>query len=134
MSFIVIDAEEYILKIHDDNYLEFIIKEGATLDVRVALEAKQIVEEYRPGIKFFVLAEGMNFFNITKEARELSATESFVSQAEAVAFLTTSISMIFLAEMYKNISKPPVKTKIFHTRDNARDWLKGQVQERAMIA
>lgn len=124
MSFIVIDADEYILKIHDDNFLEYIIKDGVTLDAKVIHETKQIVEEYKPGVKFFVLAEGEGFFNITKEARELSATREFSSHMAAVAFHTPNPSLMYLGEMYNSMNKLTVTTKIFHSRYNAHEWLK----------
>lgn len=132
MSFIVIDAEEYILKIHEDNFLEFTIKEGVTIDVEVILEAKKIVEEYKPGVKFFVLSEGAGFFNVTMEARKLSATKEFSSHLASIAFYTTNLSLIFLGEMYNNINKPAVRTKIFHSRYSAHEWLKGQMADFAV--
>jgi hypothetical protein len=129
MTFISIEAEEYILKIHNDNFLEFIIREEAVLDVRVALEAKKIVEEYRPGIRFYVLAEGMGFFNVTKEARELSACKEYSSHMAAVAFHTTNPSMVFLGDLYNSINKPAVITKVFHSRYSAREWLQERMTE-----
>jgi hypothetical protein len=129
MSFISIEADEYILKIHDDNFLEFIIREDAVLDVRVALEVKKIVEEYRPGVKFYVLAEGMGFFNVTKEARELSASVEFSSHMACVAFHTNNPSVVFLGELYNSINKPAVSTRVFHSRYSAREWLQEKMAE-----
>lgn len=129
MSFIVIDADEYTLKIHHDNFLEYIIKDGVTLDARVIHETKQIVEQYKPGVKFFVLAEGEGSFNITPEAKDLSATHEFSSHMAAVAFHTSNLTLIYLGEMYNSMNKLTVKTKIFHSRYNAHEWLKDLMME-----
>ena len=130
MSFIVIEAEEYTLNIHDDDFLECIIKEGVTVDVRVIEEIKKMIEEYKPGVRFYVLSEGIGFFNITKEAKELSATKEFSNHLAAIAFFTTNLSLIFMGEMYNSINKPAVTTKIFHSRYSAHEWLKTQMEER----
>ena len=134
MSFIVIEAEEYTLKIHDDNLLEFIVKEGALLDVRVVTEVKKIVEEYRPGVRFYVLSEGVGFFNVTREAKELSATAEFSSHMAAVAFHSTNPTMILIGEMYNSINKPAVLTKLFYSRYSAMEWLQKKMSEEMAAA
>ncbi len=130
MSFIVIEADEYILKIHQSNFLEFIVKEGSTIDVDVLMEARKIVKEYKPDSKVFVLAEGEDFFTITKEARELLASRVFTSHISSIAFFSTNLSLIFMGQMYNNINKPAVELKIFHSRYSANEWLTDLMHER----
>ncbi|MFL5764773.1 MAG: hypothetical protein ACJ77K_12590 [Bacteroidia bacterium] len=132
MSFIVIEGEAYILKIHDDNFLEFIVKEDALMDTSVANEVSRILSEYRPGVKYFVLAEGQGVFKVTKELRELCASEVFSAGTYAVAFHTTNPSMKLLGELYININKPVVPTRIFYSRQSAWEWLQEKMAE-AMV-
>jgi hypothetical protein len=128
MSYQTIETKKYILRIHDKNdLLEYIVKEGVTIDVEDCLEVKQNLSELRPGTKFFVMAEGVEFFTLTKEARALSATKKFSDNTIAIAFYTTNSSLLLLGEVYNKINKPAVPTKIFNDREEAKEWLAKQM-------
>lgn len=124
----IIDTAKFTFRIFpEDNYLEYCIKEGVTIDAEEVSEGKKMVTAMFPGMKFFVLAEGINFFNLTSEARRLSATAEHSDNTIAIAFYTTNISILLLGEMYNKINKPVVPTKVFNNRENALEWLKNQM-------
>ncbi len=125
-----IETEKYTFKIKGkEAYMEYCIKEGAIVDVSDILEGKRQITEAYPGIKFYVMAEGINFFTLTPEARKLCATPEYSDNTIAIAFYTTNISLLLLGEMYNKINKPAVPTKIFNDRDEAQVWLKKQMQQ-----
>ena len=125
----IIETEKYIIKIYPEKlYLEYTIKEGVKIYVEDVIEGKRLITEACPGIKFYVMAEGYNFFTLTIEARQLCATAEYSDNTIAIAFFTTNISVLLVGEMYLKINKPIVPTKIFNNKDNAREWLKIQME------
>lgn len=126
MTYETIETEKCIIKIHEDDLLEYFIKEGAVINAAdVLFGRKEIVKRYA-GKKFFVLAEGIDFFTLTGEAREICASEAFSSHTHAIAFYTHNISVMLLGELYNKINKPHVPTRVFYNLDNAREWLNEQ--------
>lgn len=123
----IIETNAYLFRIYDNNYLEYVIKENAVIDVREVLEGKRLLSKARPGEKFFVLGEGIDFFTLTKEARELAATREFSNNTYAVAFVTYNPSIWLLGRIYMKINKPHVPTRIFHNRTEAKKWLEEQM-------
>lgn len=126
----IIETDKYKFTIYsEDAYIEYCIKEGATIEAEDVLEGKRQVTALYPGLKFYVLAEGINFFTLTSEARKVSATAEYSDNTIAIAFYTTNISVFLLGEMYNKINKPVVPTKVFNSRADAKEWLKKQMQQ-----
>ncbi|MGZ3884208.1 MAG: DUF7793 family protein [Bacteroidia bacterium] len=131
MDIKIIETDRYCIRLHkNENYMEFSIKENVIIDEHMILETKALVEAERPGEKFYILSEGTGFFNITNEARRLSATREFSGHMAAVAFYTTNESLRFLGNVYNNINQPAVPTKIFGDRNSAHDWLREQMEQK----
>ncbi|MES2591169.1 MAG: hypothetical protein V4608_04735 [Bacteroidota bacterium] len=130
----VVETEKYIFRVYNENhFLEYTVKEGVTVGVEDVLAGKRLIESISPGIKFYVLAQGINFFTITADARRLSATKEFADNTVAIAFFTTNMSILLLGEMYNKISKPAVLTKIFNNKDNALEWLSLQMHQEGKV-
>ena len=110
--------------------MEYVVKENAILDVEDVLEGKRKLTNFKPGIKFYILAEGIEFFRLTKEARKVTATKEYSDNTFAVAFYTTNISIYFLGQMYEKINKPFVPTKIFMNKEAAKNWLNEQMKKK----
>jgi hypothetical protein len=126
----IIETEKYIIRIDaESRYLEYTIKEGITYGADDARKSKAEVTKRYPGLKFFVLGEGVEFFTMTKEARELCATKEHLDNAYCVAFYTRNISIMLLGEMFNKINKPAVPTKIFTDRERAKKWLRKQMEK-----
>lgn len=127
MNFEIIDTEKYTIKIDAPrNYMEFLIKPGITFEADDARQSRIDVISRWPGVKFYVFAEGMEFFRVTREAREICATKEHLDNTLAVAFFTKNISILLLGEMFMKINKPAVPTKIFNSREKAEKWLEEQ--------
>jgi hypothetical protein len=130
MSFKIFETDQYTLKIREDaDYLECTIKEGVTIDEELILETKAVIERYRPDTKFFVLSEGVGFFRITNKARKMTATKEYSSHMAAVAFHTDYISLKLLVDLYNQINKPVVETKLFNDRESAKEWLEKEMNK-----
>jgi hypothetical protein len=123
----IFETDKYRLKIHSNNFLESLIKEDVIIDTKLVLEVKQTIEQYKPGTRFYIFAEGVGFFNMNKEARKLTATKEFSSYMAAVAFFTKNPTLLLLGELYNAINKPAVETRLFTDRDKARRWLKSLI-------
>ncbi|MGZ4078514.1 MAG: DUF7793 family protein, partial [Bacteroidia bacterium] len=106
MKYEIIETEKCVIKIYSETpYLEYSIKEGASINEEDVLEYKKKVVNLRPGTKFYVLAEGIEFFTISQKAREICATKKFSDNTIAIAFYSTNISVLLLGEMYNKINK-----------------------------
>jgi hypothetical protein len=128
MAYQEIESEEYLIRIHDDNLMECKIKEGVAIDTEFLLKGKKMLEELLPGNKYYLLSEGIGFFSITQEAREMIASPEYSSHLRAVAFYTTNYSLKLLADMYNKINKPVVLTRVFTDRESAMEWLKALIE------
>jgi hypothetical protein len=125
--FEIIENEKFLMRINNlFKYMEYIIKEGVTVDVADVIASKKTVVEKNPGAKFYVLAEGVEFFTLTKKAREHCSTKEHLDNTYAVAFYTKNASILLLGELFNKINKPPVPVKIFTNRESAKDWLREQ--------
>lgn len=120
----IIETEAYILKFHADNYLECYMKPDVLVDEERLLEGKRIIEEQRPGGKYFVYSEGAGFFTLTRKARELSATAEYSTHLAAVAFVTNNVSLLLLSELHAKITKPVIPTRTFRKPEDAKNWLR----------
>jgi hypothetical protein len=120
---IIIESEHYMMKIHGSTLVEYLIKEDVTVDGDFVRRAQAELEKKRRERKYYVLVEGVGFFNVTSEARALIASAEVSNHLEAVAFYTTNYSLGLLAELYNQINKPSVITRSFANRDEALEWL-----------
>lgn len=133
MAYEVIETKKCVIKLHDDDLLEYSIKEGAVLNAADVLFGKKETTRRRPGKKFYVLAEGIDFFTMTPEAREICASKEFSDNTCAIAFYTHNMSVMLLGELYNKINKPHTPTKIFHSLHNAREWLNEQREKNNVL-
>lgn len=118
------ETDAYNMIIHDDLYLEFIVKKDVVLKEEDVWLSKQQAEEAFPGKKFFVLLGGEEFFQVTKETREAVASKKFNTHLSAVALFSTELSLKILGNMYIKINQPEVPTKFFSDRKKAEIWLR----------
>lgn len=108
--------------------MEYTIREDATIDVADVIEGKKLVTSRWPNKQFYVLAQGINFFTLTRETRRLTSTKEFASNTKAVAFYTTNTSILLLSNMYLKIDKPAVPTKFFNNKEAAMEWLRERMK------
>jgi hypothetical protein len=127
------ERSNFTIKIYpDSDFAEFIIKGDTVFDDRAALKSKKILEEARPGKKYYLLVSSSGFFKITKRARRLGADRLFSSHLAAVACYTGNFSLFLLGELYNKLNKPFVTTRVFPSREPAMEWLTDQMVQRAV--
>lgn len=119
-----IDSENYIMIIHDDLLLEFLVKKDAVLNDKDMWESKKEAENYLPEKKFYVLLGGEEFFQVTKEAREIAASDEFSGHLAAVALFSTELSLKILGNLYIKINKPTIPTRFFNNKKKAMEWIR----------
>jgi hypothetical protein len=125
-----ISTEKYVMRIDPQNcFMEYTIRPGIIFEAEDAIEAKTKIVARYPGMKFFVLAEGIEFFTMTKKARELCATKEHLDNTHCIAFCTGNTSIYLLGELFNKINKPFVPTKFFFNKQQAHDWLQGQMKK-----
>ena|SRR6218665_2357818 len=122
------DRSNFTIKVYpNSDFAEFIIKADTVFDDRAAEDSKKILEEARPGKKYFLLVSSSGFFKITKRARRLGADRLFSSHLAAVACYTGNFSLSLLGELYNKLNKPFVITRVFPSREPALEWLMDQM-------
>ncbi len=123
----------FIMNVHDDTFIQFIVKKDVLLDSEDLWESRRMSLEYLPGKKFYVLTEAEDLFSITKEARETGASKEFAADVEAVALYSNNFSLKLLGNLYIKINKPIVPTRLFDDRQKAEDWLRSLMKTKLPI-
>lgn len=111
------------IQLIDEQIIENIIDENATVDTKDLLEIKQANLNLTKGKKYVILVNSGNFSTITKEARELSASKEFMQNTIAKALLVNSLAQLIIGRFYIKINKPHIKTELFKDRNEAIKWL-----------
>lgn len=89
-----------------------------------SVEILQACESYLGDKKAPFLYQIGKYMNVTKEAREFSASPEGLKCSLAEAFILDSIAHRIIADFYLNINKPVVPTKFFKTIPEGEIWLK----------
>jgi hypothetical protein len=119
--------------VYDNGLVESFINEDAYLDVPYVIQGKKQLETIAPGKKFYVISTGKGFYRITKEARNLCATQEYSSHLAAIAMVTDHVAVKLIIDVYNKINKPVVPTKIFTEEEPAREWLKERMKQDGII-
>lgn len=110
--------------------IENIIHDHATLEKEDILEMKQINKQLTAGLPYVVLIDSGTYTDITKEARELIASQEFGEKTIAKALFVRSLGHRIVGQFYIKINKPYINTKIFADREKAIEWLASQLNNR----
>lgn len=111
--------------------VENIIHDYVTLDIENVREIKEINKKLVSEHPYAVLVDSGLFTSITMEARKLSASSEFAESTVAKALLVRSLGHRMVGQFYIKVNKPRINTKIFSDREQAIEWLKGQLPESA---
>lgn len=122
----VFESPSYIMTIYPDNYLQFCVKKDVMLSEENLWQSKKDAESYKPGEKYYVLVTGEEYFQVTKEAREVVASVDFSNHIHAVALFHNELPMKILGNLYISINKPVVPTRFFNDMQKAKEWLMKQ--------
>jgi hypothetical protein len=124
----ILETEVIKLTLHDDGFVELLIKDNAVYDTYDILAGKQFCTENLPGTKFYILMELEGDAYTTKEARELAASPAHSGHHGAVAICSAMLAHQLLGTLYIKINKPQAPTRFFTKRDDAIKWLRSQMK------
>ncbi len=108
----------------EDGIIEVIFGDHELLTIEDCKEIMSVYREFIQGKKLPILHVIGKYMNVTKEAREYSASEEGLEFSLAEAFVFNSLPHRIIANFYLNINKPSVPTRFFKTKAEAEIWLK----------
>lgn len=118
--------DKVIFKDLGSGIIENIVKEGVSIEREDILKINETNRSIAQGKKYTLLISSEAFATITREARELSASDQFIESTLAKAILVDSLGQKLVVNFYLSINKPKIKTRMFSNsdRDSAIKWLK----------
>jgi hypothetical protein len=116
------------MTIHEDGFIEFMVKRDAVFDAQDIWESRAMSLEYLPGRKFYVLLESEGPFNPTVAARDAGSSVEYAGHSAAVAMVSQNLTLKILGNLYIKLSRPIVPTKFFDDRNAAIAWLRERMK------
>lgn len=106
--------------------IENVVREAVSIEYDDVIKIKEKNQALAKVKKYTLLISSEPFTSISKEARELSASDEFADTTIAKAILVGSLAQKLVVNFYLSINKPKIKTKMFsiNDREKAIDWLK----------
>lgn len=103
------------------------IHEDVEVDIKMAYEMRALLVESSSTPKYCVLVDGTSSFQITAEARAMFADKEFGKNRIAAAFVIRSLANRLIGNFFIKFHKPPTPSKLFHTQEDALEWLEKQL-------
>lgn len=111
----------------EESIIENILLEGCNIVEDDVYKLKEINQRMADGKPYVVIVIPEPFSQITREARELIASEKNAVNTIAKAIVVKSLAHKLIADFYLAVNKPVIKTRIFNTREAGLLWLKEQL-------
>lgn len=108
----------------EDGVVENYIKPGNIVEAEDLEELKKISSELAGYKPYVILVTSGELASFSKEARELSASKAFITNAKAKAIVVDSIAKKIIGNFYLNVNKPYLQTKLFSEKEKALQWLR----------
>ena len=118
------ETKAFIMKIHDDLLVEFLVKKNVNLQASDLWESRDLSTEYIPHKKFFVLFEVDEDAEISGDARRADASQKYNEHVAACALYSDKMYLKIIGTLYLSVNKPVIPTKFFDDREEALLWLK----------
>lgn len=118
-----------VIRHREDDILHFHIKEQKEFKVEYAKEMLSIIEEYGRGRKFYNLTTFDTVITGNRELREFSASPEAKKYTIAEAFVSGSLPVQLIGNVYIKLNRPVVPTRFFNNENAAIFWLKELDQE-----
>lgn len=112
-----------------DDIIHFHIKEQKEFKLEYAKELLKIIEEYGRGRKFYNLTTFDHVIAGNRELREYSASPEAKKYTIAEAFVSRSLPIQLIGNVYIKLNRPVVPTRFFNNENAAIFWLKQLDQE-----
>ena len=111
--------------------IENIIKAGVVLEVEDVRKIKEINLKIAGNKNYALLVDPQEGSSITDEARALLASAELAPFNLAKAIVTHTLKQKILGNLYLQVNKPHVKTRMFTDREKALKWLHSQLNNQA---
>lgn len=127
MTETLINTGKVLISILEEGIIENAIQEGVIIDVEDVKKMKEANMELSAGKPYCVLVRSGVMAQITKEAKELSASKEFQQRTIAKALWIESTAHRIVGNLYLRWNKPAIKTQIFSDKQKAVEWLRKQL-------
>lgn len=107
----------------DDGILRTRVFEGAAITLKDVKEYYAFTRRMAGDRKVLALVDGRASFSITDEARAYAADQMNETRI-ATALITRSAAVRMLYNLFVQVNKPQVPTKMFTDEQSAEAWLK----------
>lgn len=124
-----IETEKFIATLLGGGIIENRIKDEVTLDKEGVLELKRANMALANGQKYATIVSVGFLSGITKEARELMATQEFIQNAVAKGLIVETLGHRIAANFYMRVNKPAMLTQVFKTREEALWWAQQEMEK-----
>lgn len=108
-------------------------KEGEMIEIEDLTATKQANLDLTNGKRYGVIISFGYLTNVSKETRELAASQEFKNNTVALALLTHSTGQRLMGNFYLNFNQPSVKTKLFNDIEKAKDWMRDVLKENNVL-
>lgn len=112
------------MQLDDDGILIIKILPGAKMTLVAMKEYLEVSSKLLNGKKALVLFDGSVEYDITEEAKAFGASKEVQDTRIAIAFVTKSIANSLMFNLYLNVYKPQVPTKMFSSEEGGLKWLR----------
>ncbi|MCB9365448.1 MAG: hypothetical protein H6587_12825 [Flavobacteriales bacterium] len=119
----LVDLGHSVIQFRDDGIVQVDFADELLLDVAECKELLSTYNEVLSNKKVPILHVLGKYMNVTKEARDYSATEEGLKFSLAEAYVLKSLAHKILANFYIKFNKPKVPTQFFTTEEDATVWL-----------
>ncbi|MBL7922115.1 MAG: hypothetical protein JNJ40_17505 [Bacteroidia bacterium] len=117
-------SSKFEVTLLEDAVIEIYIKSGIVAETEDLEELKKISSEIAGNKPYVILVTSGELSSFSKEARELSASKTFITNAKAKAIIVDSIAKKIIGNFYLKVNKPYLHTKLFSEREKALQWLR----------
>ena len=112
----------------ENEIMHVIYKQGVTVELSHVKENLAARLSIQGGKKMLVLVDVTRAWDYTKEAREFAANKQVSAIALAYAIVTgKSVPIISIANFFIYFNKPTVPSKLFASREKAKEWLETKI-------
>lgn len=114
---------KFTLRLLKDNVLYLKIHENQTIEVDDLPALYGGYDVIYPEGDYVVMMYGSPFASISKEARDIAASEYASERRKKIAFISTNIANIMIVRFFCTFYRPKTQIQIFRNEIDALAWL-----------
>lgn len=118
-----VNLEKAVLYWLGDDVLKIQFREHIDMDRDDIVRLQEPKARLAAGREYYMLIISPKFANVSKEAREYSATPEANVGAIAKAIVTRSLGLRLIVSFFISVNKPPIPHRIFGNEADALRWI-----------